>query len=126
MSLRNITLAAALAAALLGLPATAPAQAASPQQATPVIAVVDPLSVANVVDQPQLRIVGVTKAAKSLEPQFERLKKRFQVRDRQEARHAARLRARSSPRNAPSSRPTPTPSASASCAGSSPTCRTSI
>lgn len=71
-------LAAVLAAAVLGLPAQAPAQGAAHRQTTPVIAVVDPLSIVNIVDHPELRIVGETKVAKSLEPQFSRLKKRFQ------------------------------------------------
>ncbi len=79
MTLRTLALAAALAAAFLGPPAAASVKAApAAPQASPVIAVVDPLSIANVVDQPELRVIGITKAAKSLAPQFDRIKKQFQ------------------------------------------------
>ncbi len=76
---RPLTIAALLAASVLASAGTASAQGAAPRQATPVIAVVDPLSIANLIDQPELRIVGETKAAKSLEPQFSRIKQRFQT-----------------------------------------------
>jgi outer membrane protein len=76
MNARTLSFALALAA-LVGLPWPAAAQSI-PKQATPVIAVIDPLSVANVIDQPELRIIGRAKAAQSLEPQFEKAKKSFQ------------------------------------------------
>ncbi len=77
MKPRTFPLAAALAAILIALPGTVSAQDAA-KQAAPVVAVVDPLSIANVIDQPELRVVGTTKAAKALAPQFDRIKEQFQ------------------------------------------------